>query len=185
MNGSALPTDIKNIISGRNYWVDRHQVALRKARETLLELPMTEMLDNHDMEAAIMKYLSISGSVLVPREPTDEMVAATSEIVTHTYGGDYNGYMDADVAKTAWCCMIDAALDDAMKKFVEACGKWRAIETAPKDGTAVLCYSSMTGPYNSSWDKHLETFPCGYWGVTGEWFPVATHWMPLPEPPKP
>ena len=84
--------------------------------------------------------------------------------------------------------MIERQLEEAMKKFVEVCREsnnhWAPIETAPKDGTSVLCYSSMTGPYNSSWDNHLETFPCGYWGVTGEWFPVATHWMPLPNPPS-
>lgn len=76
MNGSGLPNNIRNIKVDRNYVADRHQVALRKARETLPELPVTKMLENSHMEAAILKYLSISGMVLVPKEPTQEMKAA-------------------------------------------------------------------------------------------------------------
>lgn len=65
--------------------------------------------DKKDVEAAIKAYLDASDLVLVPREPTKQMLQETSEIVTHVYGGDYNGYMDEDTAGAAYACMISAA----------------------------------------------------------------------------
>lgn len=60
--------------------------------------------------ARIVKaYLDASGMVMVPRDPTDSMCNETSEIVTHVYGGDYNGYMDEHTARAAYACMIAAA----------------------------------------------------------------------------
>ena len=58
---------------------------------------------------------------------------------------------------------------------------WKPIETAPTDGTEVLVYASP-------WDG-LEGFQCvvSYHKDAG-WcvceLREATHWMPLPAPPK-
>jgi hypothetical protein len=62
---------------------------------------------------------------------------------------------------------------------------WRAIETAPKDGTEVLLYCEksrvkITGGY---WDDHPR---CRCWiagGYSQKWHPPEW-WMPLPEAPK-
>jgi hypothetical protein len=68
--------------------------------------------------------------------------------------------------------------------------KWRAIETAPKDGTAVLLYSpDSTEP--QIFIGHFIEFEGeagrwqDYWREDGCW-PIhaePTHWMPLPKPP--
>ncbi len=68
---------------------------------------------------------------------------------------------------------------------------WQPIETAPKDGTPILLIISGR-------ELHVdEDTPCGigrwkpdFWGEnnwcmdSGDFWPGATHWMPLPTPPK-
>lgn len=71
---------------------------------------------------------------------------------------------------------------------------WRSIETAPKDGTAILI-----GNERGAWiAKYEPVYPSGY-RPENPWFslmlnhdhmrkgkPYApTHWMPLPAPPLP
>ncbi len=66
--------------------------------------------------------------------------------------------------------------------------EWQPIATAPKDGTVILIYGdeAMTTAY---W-RHIQMGRDGYWalwcaGSYAEDDEVnATHWMPLPEPPK-
>jgi hypothetical protein len=54
---------------------------------------------------------------------------------------------------------------------------WQPIETAPKDGTDVLlwCGWAITGLYHD-----------GQWRTEDKRAPIymATHWIPLPEPPE-
>jgi hypothetical protein len=68
-------------------------------------------------------------------------------------------------------------------------GVWQPIETAPKDGTAILLW-----PYNPG-DAYggyaLKEVALGYYTPDEEWFNPEqrcpfepTHWMPLPEPPE-
>ena len=57
---------------------------------------------------------------------------------------------------------------------------WQPIETAPKDGYAILAWVS-------GWRRaHIVYWDGEEWvGVTGlSKLKVPTHWMPLPEPPK-
>ena len=67
-----------------------------------------------------------------------------------------------------------------------AAGKWHPIETAPKDGSLVLVAGVENGGVvtsNMTVARWLK--PYG-WGSMpfGGLFEGATHWMPLPEPPK-
>lgn len=78
--------------------------------------------------------------------------------------------------------------------------KWQPIETAPKDGTWFLIGRSDEGPESYEvgcydpylWDKFIEVSdglyrkqrePITDWRGFNN-FDRATHWMPLPEPPK-
>lgn len=65
--------------------------------------------------------------------------------------------------------------------------EWRSIETAPKDGTRVLLWIVSESPYHED-----HAMPgVGHWtewngGGWVRWHRgTPTHWMPLPEPPKP
>lgn len=60
---------------------------------------------------------------------------------------------------------------------------WRPIATAPKDGTRVLLYRSIWGEtqavcrWNADWDLWEGA-------MSATTFSGATHWQPLPAPPK-
>ena len=63
---------------------------------------------------------------------------------------------------------------------------WQPIETAPKDGTRILAYApdSLLGPTQAViywWELGDEI---ALWCGADETPFRATHWMPLPEPPK-
>jgi hypothetical protein len=61
---------------------------------------------------------------------------------------------------------------------------WRDISTAPRDGTRVLVYNVMTGPYSSEYRD--GEWPLVGWHKpipNGIWYPVPTLWQPLPPPP--
>jgi hypothetical protein len=78
-------------------------------------------------------------------------------------------------------------------------GKWQPIETAPKDGSEILLYTSyeaelpdeesFSSVQIGSWDDGNIDVPIGsVWYRAPGWdCPVVgkpTHWMPLPEPPR-
>lgn len=81
--------------------------------------------------------------------------------------GDYGHYE----TQLAWCAWEDAT------------PKWKPIETAPKDGTFVLC----AGEFDRPGDWRIKM---GYWDACdGDWYLFGaswnpTHWMPLPEAPN-
>lgn len=62
---------------------------------------------------------------------------------------------------------------------------WQPIETAPKDGRTILVHGTLIADDSlqdiafAYWD---EDFNC--WAFDGEEM-LITHWMHLPEPPKP
>lgn len=73
---------------------------------------------------------------------------------------------------------------------------WQPIETAPKDGTAILLCDEESGKWdNQQWsscvvgwwdtDDEPEWRDNGDMGCNGQCEYEPTHWMPLPEPPKP
>lgn len=65
-------------------------------------------------------------------------------------------------------------------------GEWQPIETAPKDGTPILAYNPVTGPYQT---RHEDgEWPMADWykgdpDHPGIWYPRPSHWMPLPTAP--
>lgn len=63
--------------------------------------------------------------------------------------------------------------------------EWMPIETAPKDGQAVIYYFDMVGVHRGLYDATDDCF----YGKQGFLCGDVTHWMPdigqeLPEPPK-
>jgi hypothetical protein len=68
--------------------------------------------------------------------------------------------------------------------------RWKPIETAPKDKSDVLLFGIVTGSCGPRdepeivvgwWDEMFWAIEClDEWGPKVE----ATHWMPLPKPPK-
>ena len=61
--------------------------------------------------------------------------------------------------------------------------KWQPIETAPKDGTAILVYTCNEGFYVVSYDD-IFSAPWRVRNDEGLNEDQPTHWMPLPEPPN-
>jgi hypothetical protein len=73
--------------------------------------------------------------------------------------------------------------------------EWRDIETAPKDGAAVLLFGKPEENGGVTWSARVVL--SGYWdrmdeawcSTTADWtgpfVDLVTHWMPLPEPPEP
>jgi len=60
---------------------------------------------------------------------------------------------------------------------------WQPIETAPRDGTSVLVYSSKWFPGTNDCDIAFVAF--GVWEtLEGMRNMNPTHWMPLPSPPE-
>lgn len=70
-------------------------------------------------------------------------------------------------------------------------GKWQPIETAPKDGTAILAFFPGRRGYVARQDVatiHWVEWGGGCWNNTSSGHSIMvdepTHWMPLPEPPS-
>ena len=83
---------------------------------------------------------------------------------------------------------IKARRDDALRDFacaaIAECFKWRDINDAPRDGTTILaCWPQQGNLMMLVWYSSAH----GFWLRTGR-EPVipmqATHWIPLPDPPK-
>jgi hypothetical protein len=56
--------------------------------------------------------------------------------------------------------------------------KWQPIETAPKDGTEILCFVES----KTKNDVRIASFFGDDW-VCNEWVIEPTHWLPVPNPP--
>ena len=70
--------------------------------------------------------------------------------------------------------------------------EWQPIETAPKDGTAILVTCGELFAV-VEWDEHAASYPsnegvgwrdAGDIGWAGTQGHMPTHWMPLPQPPE-
>lgn len=106
-----------------------------------------------------------------------------------------------------WVALVDATHDQHLAHTVppasEVVGAWQPIETAPKDGSAVLVMRDIWPGTVSGRAEECNghnTYIAAWWGVeragAGAWVcymgfvsdpecPIEpTHWMPLPEPPR-
>jgi hypothetical protein len=101
---------------------------------------------------------------------------------------------ELEVAQKAHAAVLKVAMEEEahlaqMREALEQA--WQPIETAPKDGTRILVF-------DESWCGGLPQQRVSYWQPyavqqranepliqRGSWMGVsiATHWMPLPEPP--
>lgn len=90
----------------------------------------------------------------------------------------YITYQDLEDGGEVFSWTFFRALCDLALKGLEA--EWKPIETAPKDGTAVLCSPAINELYPSS----VMRFCGGYWGMPGFVPKIQpTHWQPLLAPP--
>lgn len=75
------------------------------------------------------------------------------------------------------------ALENVRMGFEGAQGmrSWQPIESAPRDGSDVLL-GHKDSVWVDCWITYSSTADAGYWAddSNGE----ATHWQPLPDPPK-
>jgi hypothetical protein len=67
--------------------------------------------------------------------------------------------------------------------------EWQSIETAPKDGSAILIWpaqSAFTGNDTISYVVRWSDWKEAWIEASGEEYDTfyPTHWMPLPPPPK-
>jgi hypothetical protein len=72
--------------------------------------------------------------------------------------------------------------------------EWQPIETAPKDGRAILLlplhgFTATVGRWDDRYTRQWHALVAGEdanWSDLGGRDPIfdASHWMPLPEPPK-
>lgn len=80
-----------------------------------------------------------------------------------------------------------------LRKICDDCGRtvveytmpepeWQLIETAPKDGTWVLCAHESGHVNICQYSSDLSYWRVNVNGYCKQWNP--THWQPLPEPPK-
>lgn len=153
--------------------------------------------DLHDEIAAAIVQACLpalscpDGFRLVPVEPTQEMLdRAVAFALNVTLSGDYNwsAYM-RDVWRTMLAASPAPAVDNA---------GWRPIETAPKEGTEILLFTSHR---RDDFGDAFDAVQIGYWdkGNIGPgvhpvfhrepgWhlqkIGIPTHWQPLPSAPS-
>lgn len=60
--------------------------------------------------------------------------------------------------------------------------EWQPIETAPKDGTAILVWTGRRCTCANWSNRQFKRWNNG-WDHDRNGFIDPTHWMPLPEPP--
>ncbi len=58
---------------------------------------------------------------------------------------------------------------------------WQTIDTAPKDGTAIIVYNKQLEHPMVAQPSGLD---CWIEATCGEFYGPATHWMPLPPKPE-
>lgn len=81
-----------------------------------------------------------------------------------------------------WCGseeQAQALLDAARATLLNY---WQPIETAPRDGTRILCYLPFGRGFTTQTHWHIDKRGGNWYDEGGELCP--THWMPLPDKPE-
>lgn len=113
------------------------------------------------------------------REAADDVAYIT---LTRT-GGEIYGEVEKRLRT-----LVETAVDQVAREAQA----WRPIETAPRDGTEIDLWAKTWSAYDDSFV--FKRFPGCYWrerfeNSRAEWVHLeagwyATHWQPLPPPPK-
>lgn len=82
-------------------------------------------------------------------------------------------------------CLVSPLDSGRMQKYTRSdlVPQWQPIETAPKDGRSMVVYDDMYDVGTARWNGHRFEYDFDDGGMS--YHPCdATHWMPLPSPPK-
>ena len=115
------------------------------------------------------------------RQIDDVVVDANGHIVKAPHGCSWEGDNYNDGAPAAQI-IVEAVNNSRQPHPVP---EWQPIETAPKDGSAILAWAEGTTT-TVYWDEGLESWElcqCGAFADSGEFWPQ--YWMPVPAAPKP
>ena len=113
---------------------------------------------------------------LVPIEPTQDMLDEASfafrEAIKNTSGMQTLKVEDARVIE--YKAMLSAAPSP-----------WLPIESAPKDGTQILCFKRLCdgNPCEDNCAIWVNWFT-DFWGWNGNEYEYPSHWIPLPPAPE-
>jgi len=81
----------------------------------------------------------------------------------------------------------DCGRKDSLRAFEAGQPQWQPIESAPKDGTKILCYHPSLFAYNETWEEWqmVLVWDGDKWTDLDEGYEAnhPTHWQPLPKPP--
>jgi hypothetical protein len=136
-------------------------------------------------------------AALKGHDPARKVPAAQGRWITLNVPAEMHARLRAAVTPTAEPPAQGATQDEVSSGSLGASGAaWRPIETAPRDGTAILLYNAKRG---GSWiGRWHPVAVSGYrfenpWGslmLNHEYLPNRngnarpSHWMPLPQPPS-
>lgn len=118
--------------------------------------------------------------------------AATATVAKYFCGEHQKLFSESQVEKFVcfWCAQNKIAEREAEAATAapEQAAQWRPIQSAPKDGRAILVGRERNSPQSVRWMISVDKqSPGGWWFVGGydghrlRWEP--SHWMPLPQPP--
>lgn len=119
------------------------------------------------------------------RKAAQQALEALSDCIEKFYAMRSIGVIDALPLQAVSGAQAITALRAALAEAPAVKVDWQSIETAPKDGTAVLV---SAGPFihRVEWDEEFEWWAVddnklGPFRLRGS---APTHWMPLPAAPK-
>ncbi|EPY7162006.1 DUF551 domain-containing protein [Klebsiella variicola] len=158
--------------------VDEELLITIKTASALDSLPKTGEVQNNNYPAIP------DGYVMVPREPTDEMIAAAMNCEDVLFNSDDSFCVQFGNIYEA---MLAATLQSPGSEPATVPGKWIPVsERMPEDEQEVLTINRMGHCFVSFFDKHSGLFfdrldapaACCIEHV------LVTHWMPLPASPQ-
>ena len=144
------------------------------ALDYALEMVETESEENAEiLEDAIKELTQLRARIAELEANGHEAKSYLTRLVIH-FGAEPLDYL------LGLCTQID--------NILTLVPKWQPIESAPKDGTEILCLVDG-GIYPAVYtDDYFGDYRFVGWWERNNHYPfnddVPTHWMPLPEPPE-